>query len=109
MYDIENWSADDFLCFMLLYAAHADQHFDPSEKEAIIQRCGPATFEKMNTAFLDLDEFGRFDAIGSYLGEHVDSDAKREQILKEVKVIFDADGEYSEVEQGVMKMLESIL
>lgn len=105
----ENWSSEDFLCFMLLYAAHADQHFDPAEKDAIIGRCGPDSFEKMNAIFLELDEFGRFDAIGSYLGEHVDSQEKRDNILKEVKVVFDSDGEYSDVEKGVMAMLESVL
>ena len=74
--DTHNWSSDDFLCFMLLYAAHADQHFDPAEREAIVKRCGEATLEKMNAIFLDMDDFGRFDAIGSYLGEHVDSAGK---------------------------------
>lgn len=102
------YTYDNFLCFMLLEAAHADDDFAPEEKQMIVQKVGQETFDKVSAAYNGMSDFERMETIASGK-DHMSTEEKRQQILADVKAVFLADDKYLPVEQAVMQMFERVL
>lgn len=106
---IQGWTEKEFLCFMLLYAAHADEDFAPEEKQLILDRVGEEIYERIYADYTAMEVFDRIDVIASYREAYLDTEAKKAAILEEMKKVFLSDDVYLPIEQEMLKTFERIL
>ncbi|MFT6997147.1 MAG: uncharacterized membrane protein YebE (DUF533 family) [Cryomorphaceae bacterium] len=99
----------DFLTYLLLFATHADFHFDEEERDHILSKVDQSTFERVNRIFQMQNDIQRIDRIRAYLKAGNYSESQLEGLVAEVGNAFYADGDYSTLEQNLMIGLKRIL
>ncbi len=99
----------EFQTLMLIYAAHSDLEFHDKEIQYIEQRFGKDTFEKMNQFFANHTDY----EILSWLRKHKDcciqSEKDKEEIIRSIKEIFDADEKLDLLERNFLMLFERLL
>ena len=104
-----SWSYDEFLCYLMIFAANADDHFHDKEKEFILEKSGQAAFDKMVKAWNDSDEMTRTQLIFAYKEQHFHTEEDGRKALGDLKKVYMADGVFDESEQEQMAALEEVL
>ena len=104
-----NWTKQEFLAYLLLYAAHCNQIEDVKEKEYILSKVNKATFHKIHTeVVVDSDE-ANLNKIQHYLEENKLSLIEKENLIRELKNVFFADGSVDINEKKVFSILKKII
>ncbi len=103
------WNYDEFATFLMIYASHVDLEFSDSEKERIKAQISDATFEKMYKAFRDKTDFESLQTILAYKGLYYPTEARKAELLDKVKMIFFADGEYSQMEMELYNFFKKLM
>ena len=108
-YRIDLWSYEDFLAFILMYAAYADMELLEEELDLIEQQVGT---ERMKTAKKVMDKLNdneRIDLILSFREKYFPTKEDHEKLFADMKTIFLADGNYNQLEKMVLMYLKKIL
>ena len=104
-----NWTKNEFLAYVLLYAAHCNFLETKEEEEYILSRVDEKTFHKIHTeVVVDSDE-DKLDKIQQYISENRMTQAEKEHLLKEIKNVFFADGSVDIIEKKVFSLLKKII
>jgi hypothetical protein len=104
-----NWTRQDFLAYILLYAAHCNQFEDSSEKEYILSKVDEKTYHKIHTeVVVDSDE-DNLRKIQQYLDENKFSQVEKEYLIREIKAVLFADGSIDVNEKKVFLLLKNII
>lgn len=98
----------EFLTYLLLFATHADFKFDEEEREHILSKVDEDTFNRVNRIFEKQNDIQRIDRISDYMKKGNYSQADAATLTQEVLKLFNADGEYSTLEQNLMIGLKRI-
>ncbi len=104
-----DWKFDDFLLFMLIYAASADLKITQDEKGLIISRFGDEWYSKMLTLFSDNTDFDNFMILHEFKDRFLEDNKNLDRVMDSIKEIFYADGEFSTNERNVEIAIKSIL
>lgn len=107
--DKNNWDFNTFLAFLLIYASHADLEFSESEKEQIKKRVSLEKFEQLHALFDDMTDYQVLELILSYKSRYFSTEEEKNTILTEMRMLFEADGEYSAFEKELAMFLEKLL
>ena len=104
-----DYSFNDFLTYLLILAANADDEYKSNEIEHIVHFYGDESFMKMS----DVYEAHSSDQHIQFLKDLKPLFAKEQDFHKCVKDalidIFHSDGEFSDIEQVCLKFLEEEL
>lgn len=103
------WNYEEFISFLLLYAAHADMEYSEPEKQYILQRIDSDHYEKILNEYKELNDYEILNTIESYRGLYFPTSDRKEEILNRAKLLFEADGDYTEVEKNIYRLLHRIL
>ena len=104
-----NWTKQEFLAYILLYAAHCNQFEDSKEKEYIISKVGQVTFRKIHTeVVVDSDE-ENLNKIQEYIKENISTREEKDNLLRDIKNVFFADGSVDNSEKKVFTQLKKII
>jgi len=103
------WNQEEFLAFTLIYAAHADMEFSDEEKSKIKQIVNEKTFSNLYSIFNDMSDYKSLETILSYKGLHYPTAARKSELLNQLKSLFEADGDYSRIEQGLFQFLDKLM
>lgn len=88
----QNWTKQEFLAYILLYAAHCNQIEDINEKEYILSKVNKAIFHKIHTeVVVDANE-ENLNKIQRYIQENKFSHEEKDCLLRDIKNVFFADG-----------------
>lgn len=104
-----NWSKRDFEAYVLLYAAHCNHFESKEEEEYILSRVDKVSFHKIHTeVVVDSDE-ENLNKIQQYLLENSFSYSEKQELIKDIKNVFFADGTIDFIEKKVFTLLKKIL
>jgi hypothetical protein len=104
-----NWTKIEFETYVLLYAAHCNHIETEEEQDYILSRLDEKIYNKMHTEKVLDNDAKSLDKIQEYLNDNNYSYQDKEQLLKEVKAIFFADGSVDFLEKKVFAILKKIL
>lgn len=99
----------EFTTFLLLHASYADLEFTDDERSRIISRVSEETFQKVSDIYDTLGEYERLKLIMDHKGTHYPTPAQKMEILDIMRSQFEADGEFSRLEKGLLLFLEKLL
>ncbi|MDX1477090.1 MAG: hypothetical protein R3301_05260 [Saprospiraceae bacterium] len=103
------WSREEFLAFLLLYAAHIDAEYTPEEQAFIHQQIDPAHLQQVESEFKQMSDYELLQVIRAYEGNYYPSPRHKEEILNQVRALFRADGAMSIEESSLLMMLKKLL
>ena len=103
------WSRDEFMAFILLYAACVDMECTDDERKVITNVIDDAHLKVVEAEYEKLTDFERISVIESYSDQYFSNPDQKAQILKSVEDLFKADGTYDIMEHNVYRMLQKLL
>ncbi|MCB0402789.1 MAG: hypothetical protein KDD41_11940 [Flavobacteriales bacterium] len=106
---MEHLSYNEFLAFVLIFAANAD--FDESARElkVIKKKVGEEAFEKAHELYEDQNDYQHIEIITSYQDSYFADEASKQKIYKEMEEVFMADHELDTLERNELMMLKKII
>lgn len=106
---VNKYSRDQFLAFVLLYAAHIDIEFSPEEKNMIKERVSPEDFDEVYGDFNDMSDYEALQSIMNHKNQFFASDEDKERLFTEIKTLFFADGKYAVQEKTLYHFLKKLI
>ena len=103
------WNQKEFLAFSLLYAAHVDIEFSEEEKEKIKSIVDEETYNKLYDTFINMSDYSALETILSYKGLYYPTLDRKEELLDQMKILFEADGDFSIMERELLQFLEKLM
>lgn len=106
---MSNWTKKEFLAYVLLYAAHCNFFETKEEENYILSKVDETTFHRIHTeVVVDSDEHS-LNKIQEYLSENKFNQEEKENLLREIKNVFFADGSVDVLEKKVFGILKKII
>ena len=109
MRDHPKWNFQEFSAFLMLYAASADLKVTTDEKDAIIEKVNEETFDEIWKEYHSMSDINKINTILSYKGLYFPTADRTNELLDLMKKEFMADGEFSLLEQNLMRILKKLL
>ena len=107
--EIINWTKKEFEAYVLLYAAHCNFFEAKEEQDYILSKVDEATFHKIHTeVVVDSDE-SNLNKIQQYILENKFSQNEKDELIKDIKNVFFADGSVDVIEKKVFSILKKII
>jgi hypothetical protein len=103
-----HWPLDEFKTYLLLYAAHADFLETEEEKEAILSRCNPEQYKRIQREFNLDNDYQQIEKIIVHLHSFKLSKTDVRQLLKEMTEVQMADRQPDILEKSMMMLLKRI-
>ena len=104
-----DWTKDEMVAYILLYAAHSDFKENNHERNIIISKVDMQTFQSIHDEF-DLDnDYQSIQKIMNALSTHNYSKDDINLLLIEIKTLFFSDGDYNINEQNLLLYLKKLM
>jgi len=97
---------EEYLAFILLYAAYADLELKREEVKEILECIDKDIFIEIRKYFLSMNDANRLQVIQWQKGEYLDTEQKRNEALKEIRHVFLSDQNFPAVEQFYFNLLK---
>jgi hypothetical protein len=107
--DHPKWNYNEFLCFILIYASHADMEFSEEEREVIKTQIDEDHSAPLYAEFEELTDYERIQTIQAYKGLYYPTHERRDEILFRIRTLFESDGKFDVMEQNMFRMLKKIM
>ncbi|TSA27606.1 MAG: TerB family tellurite resistance protein [Bacteroidetes bacterium] len=104
-----DWTYNQFLAYLLLYAAHADTKLTDEEKEVIFSRTGTHNYHAVKTHFGHANDYERLQVILGFRDSYFPDEHSRKKLLKNLHELFLSDYEFSAAEQGFLLGIKRVL
>lgn len=103
------YNAKQFSALLFIYAANADMDFSDSEKIKIKELVGDHIYQKMTKEYESMSAEALFTIINDYKGIYFPTADRKQELIHRLIELFEADGDFSEMERGLMKVLEKLI
>lgn len=104
-----DWDKEQFLTFVLLYAAFADLQITEEEEEFISSKTSADDYADVKKTFMSHSDMERAQMISSY-SEEEEFDSEYAQIIKnDMEDLFLSDGEYTQWEKNIGRALVRLM
>ncbi|WP_405604839.1 hypothetical protein [Polaribacter sp. Asnod1-A03] len=104
-----DWTKKEFEAYVLLYAAHCNYFESKEEQDYILSKVDKITFNKIHIeVVVDSDE-NNLNKIQQYIIENEFSQQEKDDLIKDIKNVFFADGSVDVVEKKVFAILKKII
>ena len=107
--DTSSWTDKDFLAFLLIYASKADTQTTEEEIMWIRQKCQISGFEHIMGLYNAQSEFQNIQTIQDLREKYYPGEAGKIQLREWLQEFFHSDGQYSLLEQNLMRILTRLL
>lgn len=104
-----NWTKDELIAYVLLYASHSNLKENNHERNVIISKVDMQTFQNIHDEFDTDNDYQSIQKIISGLKMHKYSSEDLTELFADVKSLFFADGEFDVVERYMYAYLKKIL
>ena len=102
------WSYDQFKAYLLIFAAESNQVFTKEEKDYIEAQFDSLLIKTVQKEINKDNDFQRIQKIMAYIEQNNLSKIDLDELLKEINTIYQSDGKFDLVEQGVFQFLEKL-
>lgn len=107
--DSQNWNYNEFVTFLLIYAAHADVDYSVDEQDFIKGMIDDASYQKIYGAFEGMTDIQVLNTIASYKGKYFPTSTQKQELIAKIEQLFRADGDYSSMEKTLKLFLDHLL
>lgn len=107
--NILSWSKNQFFSFLLLHAAHADLEYSEEEKNIILRHISQETLVKIEAYYNSLTDGQVLQIILQYQSHFLNKSADIEMMLQNLRILFQADGEWSKLERTLYEFLRRLI
>ncbi|WP_299128367.1 hypothetical protein [uncultured Winogradskyella sp.] len=104
-----DWTRDELVAYILLFAAHSDFKEDNKERNVIISKVDMQTFQEIHDEFSNDNDYQSIKKIMISLDQHNYDKEDIDMLLSDIKVLFFADGDFNVLEQNMLRFLEKLL
>jgi hypothetical protein len=104
----ENWSQQDFLAFLMLYACEANANTTGEACNWIQSRVGEQAFQTAYDAFNQESDYEMIETIVGLKNRFFPGEDGKGQIHKHLVDLFRSDGKFTAMEQHVLHELERL-
>ena len=102
------WSYDQFKAYVLIFAAESNQVITKEEKEYIEDQFDSLLVKTVHKEINKDNDFQRIQKIMAYIEQNNLSKTDLDELLKEIHTVYQSDGKFDTVEQGVFQFLEKL-
>ena len=102
------WSYDQFKAYLLIFAAESNQVITTEEKDYIEAQFDSLLIKTIQKEIYKDNDFQRIQKIMAYIEQNNLSKTDLDELLKEIHTIYQSDGKFDPVEQGVFQFLEKL-
>jgi len=102
------WSYDQFKAYLLIFAAESNQVITTEEKDYIEAQFDALLVKTVQKEINKDNDFKRIQKIMAYIEQNNLSKTDLDELLKEIYTIYQSDGKFDSVEQGVFQFLEKL-
>jgi hypothetical protein len=105
----KNWNFDEFLNFIMYYAAMADYNVTPEEKDLIVRHLGNDKYNEVKVFHSQNSDYDNIRAIYYFKEKFCSDQANLQKVYSVVAEVFDADGVYNFYERNMKRALDMLL
>ena len=102
------WSYDQFKAYLLIFAAESNQVITIEEKDYIEAQFDSLLIKTVQKEINKDNDFQRILKIMAYIEQNNLSKTDLDELLKEIHTVYQSDGKFDSVEQGVFQFLEKL-
>ena len=102
------WSYDQFKAYLLIFAAESNQVITKEEKDYIEAQFDSLLIKTVQKEINKDNDFQRIQKIMAYIEQNNLSKTDLDELLKEIHTVYQSDGKFDSVEQGVFQFLEKL-
>ncbi len=106
---LQDWSYNDYLAFLLLYAAHADLDINEKEKNYIIGKVGRDEYDKVFSLFEELNDIQRIDVIIEFKRTYCKEEGALDRIMEDFRAMLEVDHHMDAEEEAIFLGLKRLL
>ncbi|WP_299113302.1 hypothetical protein [uncultured Winogradskyella sp.] len=103
-----DWTRDELVAYILLFAANSDFKEDNKERDVIISKVDMQTFQDIHDEFDNDNDYQGIQKIMTSLRQHNYDKDDVEILLADIKTLFFSDGEFNINERNMLKSLERL-
>jgi len=100
---------NEYLAFMLLYAASVDLILELEEKELILKIVEQSEYKDIKKSFDKINDYERIQLIKKYKEQFITSEDIKRNVLLKIKDVFLADDQYLAIEKAIFLYLGRLL
>lgn len=105
----ENWSKEDFLAYVLIYAAYANFELNPKERDFILKKVGTEEFEKILRIYKKHSDIEKVETVRLLSEKYCRDLEDRCQIRKELLQLFFADEDFGVLEKNFFLVIKRVM
>lgn len=110
MDNIENWTYQDFLTYLLIMGAKADLTISEEEQDEIVRRVGMDEYKKIKRTFEHQNDAQHIETVSILYERYKDDIGGKENLVEALKDVINADNRGEQVmDHMLMSMLKKIL
>ena len=102
------WSYNEFKAYLLLFAAESNQVITEEEIDFIETQFDAVLIKTVQKEINKDNDFQRIQKIMAYIEQNNLSKKDLDELLKEIHTVYQSDGTFDSVEQGVFQCLEKL-
>lgn len=103
-----DWTKDELVAYILLFAANADFKETIKERDLIISKVDFNTYKEIHEEFQNDNDYQGIKKIMTSLKQHHYDDDDIELLIEDIKTLFFVDGDYDITEQNMLKSLKRL-
>ena len=102
------WSYDQFKAYLLIFAAESNNIITIEEKDFIEAKFDSLLIKTVQKEINNDNDFQRIQKIMAYIEQNNLSKPDLDELLKEINTVYQSDGKFDSVEQGIFQFLEKL-
>lgn len=103
-----DWTKDELVAYVLLFAANADFKESAEERKLIISKVDKKTFKEIHEEFDDDNDYQSIKKIMISLEQHNYDKEDIDLLLEDLKILFFSDDDFDPMERTMLKSLERL-
>jgi hypothetical protein len=103
-----DWTRDELIAYILLFAANSDFKEDNKERNVIISKVDVYTFQEIHDEFNNDNDYQGIQKIMASLRQHNYEQDDVEILLTDIKTLFFSDGKFNIQERNMLKCLNRL-
>ncbi|RED45154.1 hypothetical protein DFQ10_10221 [Winogradskyella eximia] len=103
-----DWTKDELVAYILLFAANADFKESAKERELIISKVDKQTFQEIHEEFDADNDYQGLKKIMISLEQHQYTKEDVDLLMEDIKALFFVDDDFDITEQNMLKSLNRL-
>ncbi len=107
--DDKNWTYNEFLAFLMIYAAEMNYDLSPEEIDFIKQKTGIADIDKIKDAVHNASDIEAIEVIEDYRKLYLHSTEQEQKVRQDLEELLKSQNNNSQFENALVHILERII